>query len=139
MSYPFVFILRGRSTKKEEEKNMVTGVMPFDSGREVINETTGGGQNVSRSSGQNVPFYCRFKSSFSNKKKKEKKVKLFCEGLLNRKDCTRGSRLHGMEVVWCHRGGKGHREDSATGTIVCFVYTANISHSTNAGLLTFVP
>lgn len=38
MSYPFVFILRGRSTKKKKKKkkNMVTGVMPFDSGREVI-------------------------------------------------------------------------------------------------------
>lgn len=36
-----------------------------------------------------------------------------------------GSRLHGMEVVWCHWGGKGHREDSATGTTVCFVYTGN--------------
>lgn len=50
-----------------------------------------------------------------------------------------GSRLHGVEVVWCHRSGKGHRGNSATGTVVCFIYGGIVSHSMNAGLVTFVP
>lgn len=46
-----------------------------------------------------------------------------------------GSRLHGVEVVWCHQSGKGHRGNSATGTVVCFVYGGIVSHYMNAGLV----
>jgi len=57
MSYVFVFILRGRSTKKKEkkkEKKLKTrGYRPFDSGCEIIKRL---GQKVSRSSGQNCHF-----------------------------------------------------------------------------------
>lgn len=66
---------------------MVTGVMPFDSGREVIKWDYGWRTEC----GQDMPLYCQFKSSFT---KKRKKVKPFSrsarKGLLNREGCTWG-------------------------------------------------
>lgn len=82
-----------------------------------------------------MPLYCRFNLVSTKKKEDETVFKIGEKRASKRGGLYLGTRLHGVEVVWCHRSGKGHRGNRATGTVVCFVYSGIVSHYTNAGLV----